>query len=230
MAEQLVSGGSLDALDSSAPYELPGAIGVVPPLGPRAAKRTLDIVVAGALLVALLPLLMVIALRIRGDSPGPVLFRQRRIGKNGEGFWILKFRTMVADAEALQQSLMTASTDRDWLKLGDDPRITHFGRVLRRTSLDELPQLINVLRGEMSLVGPRPLIPAETARIPAHLKVRDLVRPGLTGLWQVSGRTDLSFREMLELDAKYVRDWRLVTDLALLSHTLPAVFLGRGAN
>lgn len=196
----------------------------------RLAKRALDIVLAAAALLALVPLLALVALAVRLDSPGPVLFRQRRVGRGGRPFSLWKFRTMVADAEEREADLWELSRDAGWLDLDDDPRVTRVGRLLRRTSLDEVPQFVNVLRGQMSLVGPRPLIPSEHARVPAWARCRDDVPPGLTGLWQVSGRTLLSFEEMLRLDCRYVASWSLTRDLAVLLRTLPVVVTGRGAD
>jgi lipopolysaccharide/colanic/teichoic acid biosynthesis glycosyltransferase len=141
-----------------------------------------------------------------------------------------KFRTMVHDAERRRAALVALSRDPDWLHLDADPRITRVGRVLRRTSLDELPQLLNVLRGEMSLVGPRPLIPAEHDRMPAWARVRDAVRPGMTGLWQVNGRTTTTYLQMLSLDRDYVLSWSLGSDVRILMRTLPAVLSATGAN
>jgi lipopolysaccharide/colanic/teichoic acid biosynthesis glycosyltransferase len=193
-------------------------------------KRVLDVVLAAAALVLLIPLLVAIALAIRADSPGPVLFRQERVGRDGRRFWMWKFRTMVADAERLHAALCALSSDPNWLHIDGDPRITRVGRVLRRASLDELPQLVNVLRGHMSLVGPRPLIPDEHARMPEWAHARDGVPPGMTGLWQVSGRTSVGYEDMLRLDCRYVATWSLARDLVALVRTIPAVISGRGAD
>ena len=200
--------------------------------GSRAAKRALDVTVAAGLLVALAPALAVIALAIRLSSPGPVLFRQPRTGRSGELFELLKFRSMHADAEARKGELMLANAHADGLmfKIDRDPRITRVGRLLRKTSLDELPQLANVLAGQMSLVGPRPLIPQETANLDEdwHARRMDL-RPGITGLWQISGRSDVTFRDMVRLDYQYVAGWSVARDLEILLATMPAVVGGRGA-
>jgi lipopolysaccharide/colanic/teichoic acid biosynthesis glycosyltransferase len=201
-----------------------------PALFARLAKRALDIFGAGLALIALAPLMVVIAVAIRVDSRGPSLFHQVRIGREGRPFKMLKFRTMVADAEERRLGLVPLSRDPDWLLLDRDPRITRVGRVLRRTSLDELPQLLNVLRGRMSLVGPRPLIPAEHARVPDWARLRMDVAPGMTGLWQVSGRTTIPFVEMLALDCRYVATWSAWGDIALLIRTVPAVLSRRGAT
>ncbi len=196
----------------------------------RALKRSLDL--AGAVLGLLLmaPVLVAGAIAVRLDSPGPVLFRQRRVGRGGRPFTLLKFRTMIVDAERLAPGLRAESGDPDWLKLERDPRITRVGRLLRRTSIDELPQLWNVLRGEMSLVGPRPLIGSEDEQVVGWERTRLDLSPGVTGMWQVLGRTDIPFREMLRLDCLYVTNWSLWLDVKLIARTLPAVFGRRGAN
>jgi len=193
-------------------------------------KRILDVFGSALLLVMLAPLLAAIAAAIRLSSPGPVLFIQRRIGRDGRPFRLAKFRTMTRGAEALLDDLRAESRDPHWLLLDRDPRVTRAGRVLRAASLDELPQLWNVLRGDMSLVGPRPLIEREHRLIAGWASQRTRVRPGLTGLWQVGGRTNVSFEEMLTLDVCYVRDWSLRQDVVLLARTIPAVLTGRGAN
>jgi lipopolysaccharide/colanic/teichoic acid biosynthesis glycosyltransferase len=195
-----------------------------------AGKRAIDVV--GALLgvVLLAPLMLLVALAISARSPGAPLFRQRRAGRDGREFRMWKFRTMVVGAEALRPLFVGDSRDADWLDLERDPRITPVGRLLRRTSLDELPQLLNVLRGDMSLVGPRPLPLEEHARIPAWAAARTGVRPGLTGLWQVRGRTTLGFTEMLRLDCEYVRRASLTLDLIILARTVPAVLATKGAR
>ena len=159
-----------------------------------------------------------------------MLFRQRRIGRGGKPFTVLKFRTMVVDAEARTQELRAQSSDPDWLKLDHDPRITRVGRLLRTTSLDELPQLWNVLIGEMSLVGPRPLIGSEDELIAGWSRTRLDLAPGVTGMWQVLGRTDIPFRDMVSLDYLYVTNWSLWLDVKLIARTIPAVLIRRGAN
>ncbi len=196
----------------------------------RTIKRITDIVIAATLLVLFLPLLVLVAVLIKVESPGPVLFSQERVGKAGRRFRLLKLRTMVADAETRREGLLHLSTDPEWLRLADDPRVTRVGRRLRRFSIDELPQLWNVLRGDMSMVGPRPLIPAEDERVNGWGRGRlDLV-PGLTGYWQVMGRTEIPFEEMVKLDYLYVVNWSLWQDIRLILRTLPAVLRGRGAN
>jgi exopolysaccharide biosynthesis polyprenyl glycosylphosphotransferase len=196
----------------------------------RAGKRVLDLVGAGVLLLVSAPLLALVAVAIRLDTPGPALFWQRRVGRDGRPFWLVKFRTMVAGAERLTTTLQVQSSDPSWLLLERDPRITLVGRILRLSSIDELPQLWNVLRGDMSLVGPRPLIEREDRLITGSMRRRSSVRPGLTGQWQVLGRTNIPFDEMLELDYLYVTSWSVAADVRLLLRTLPAVVMRRGAN
>jgi lipopolysaccharide/colanic/teichoic acid biosynthesis glycosyltransferase len=196
----------------------------------RTLKRALDLVGAASGIVLLLPVMVGIALAVRLDSPGPVLFRQQRIGRSGRRFQLLKFRTMVPDADAMTERLMADSSDPHWLQLEHDPRITRVGRFLRSTSLDELPQLYNVLAGHMSLVGPRPLSVRDDARVGGWARGRLDITPGLTGLWQVLGRKSVPFEEMVKLDYVYVNSWSLWGDVKLLLQTLPAVIAGRGAR
>jgi lipopolysaccharide/colanic/teichoic acid biosynthesis glycosyltransferase len=196
----------------------------------RAGKRAIDLTGALLALVLLGWLMLLIALVIRLDSPGPALFRQSRIGRDGRRFHLVKFRTMVLGAEAMGEELRASSQDPHWLLLADDPRVTRLGFFLRRTSLDELPELWNVLRGQMSLVGPRPLSEEDHAWVPSWGQIRFDVPPGVTGLWQVEGRTQISFEDMVRLDCRYVRTWSLWGDLVLLARTIPAVFTARGAN
>jgi lipopolysaccharide/colanic/teichoic acid biosynthesis glycosyltransferase len=193
-------------------------------------KRTLDVSVAGSLILGLWPLLLLIAAAVRLSSPGPVLFVQTRIGLGGEPFRMLKFRSMYADAER-RRAEVAALSDREGLclKVRKDPRITPVGRVLRRLSLDELPQILNVLAGDMSLVGPRPALPEEVAAYPAHAHRRLAVLPGITGLWQVSGRADIGFDGMIDLDLDYAQRASLGLDLSILVRTVGAVAGGRGA-
>ncbi|MEP6463266.1 MAG: exopolysaccharide biosynthesis polyprenyl glycosylphosphotransferase, partial [Frankiaceae bacterium] len=197
----------------------------------RIIKGGFDRVVALAAVVVLAPILLGIALAIRTTSPGPALFRQRRVGRKSEQFTIYKFRTMRTDAEAALPGLAAANeqTDGVLFKMRKDPRITRLGAVLRRYSVDELPQLLNVLRGQMSLVGPRPPLPAEVAQYTDDVYRRLLVKPGLTGLWQVSGRSDLPWEEAVRLDLDYVENWSLPLDLAILWRTGAAVLASRGA-
>jgi exopolysaccharide biosynthesis polyprenyl glycosylphosphotransferase len=194
----------------------------------RILKRALDLAGATVGLVLLAPLLGLIAAAIRLESGGPVLFRQRRMGCGEDEFSIFKFRTMVVDAEARKAALAHlnkhAAGDARMFKIEDDPRVTRVGRVLRRFSLDELPQLINVLNGTMSLVGPRPLILDEHRHIDRWARKRLTLKPGITGLWQVLGRDDIPFSDMVQLDYIYVTTWSLRTDLKLLFQTLPTLF------
>ncbi len=195
-----------------------------------ALKRAIDIVVSTIALVALSPLMAFIALAIKLDSRGPILFRQSRIGKHGEPFVMYKFRSMVEGAEEMLPELMERNEATGPLfKIKDDPRRTHVGNILRRTSLDELPQLYNVLRGEMSLVGPRPALPQEAAAYQEWHKKRLEVVPGITGLWQISGRSDLTFEDMILLDIYYAENWSLWLDLSILLRTIPKVLMGEGA-
>jgi exopolysaccharide biosynthesis polyprenyl glycosylphosphotransferase len=196
----------------------------------RAAKRAMDFVGAAVLLLATAPMLLATAIAVRLDSGGPILFTQERVGRRGQRFRLIKFRTMVADAEEQREALLASSMDVRWLHLADDPRITRVGRILRHTSLDELPQLWNVVRGEMSLVGPRPLIPSEDANLMGWARSRLDLTPGMSGLWQVHGRTSIPFEEMIKLDYLYVTNWSLWGDIRLVLKTLPAVFTRRGVN
>ena len=208
-------------------------LGINPPMlsrSSRSMKRALDIAGSAILLLICAPVLAVIALAIKLDSRGPVFFRQRRIGKGGRPLMLLKFRTMCEDAEQRVDELRKFSKDPDWLHLEDDPRLTRIGRLLRLASLDEIPQIWNVLRGEMSLVGPRPLVESEDRRIDGWARSRLQLTPGITGLWQVLGRTTIPFEEMVKLDYLYVTNWSLWTDVRLMLRTLPAVAKRRGAN
>jgi exopolysaccharide biosynthesis polyprenyl glycosylphosphotransferase len=194
------------------------------------AKRSFDVALSGTALVATLPLLLLTALAIRLDSSGPVLFRQRRVGKDGQTFSVLKFRTMVADAEARIVDLRAHNeVDGPLFKMRNDPRVTRLGRLLRKLSIDEVPQLWNVLRGEMSLVGPRPALPSEVESWHADLHGRLRVKPGITGMWQVSGRSNSSFEDYVRLDLYYVDNWSLATDLGIVLRTIPTVMFSRGA-
>jgi exopolysaccharide biosynthesis polyprenyl glycosylphosphotransferase len=193
-------------------------------------KRVFDVVVASVALAALSPALAMVALLVRLQDGGPVLFRQARVGRGGTAFDMLKFRSMTLDAEErLEQLRDLNESDGVLFKIKEDPRITRVGVFLRRYSIDELPQLINVLRGEMSLVGPRPPLPSEVDQYADHVHRRLLVRPGLTGLWQVSGRSSLSWDESVRLDLFYVDNWSLFTDLLILARTARAVLGKSGA-
>lgn len=196
-------------------------------------KRMFDVVGAGILLVALAPTMLAIAFLVRMDG-GPALFRHSRLGARGRSFGCLKFRTMHIDAEVRLRDLLEhdplarAEWERDF-KLRNDPRVTRLGRFLRRTSLDELPQLLNVLRGEMSLVGPRPIVRAEVARYGSAMHEYIRCRPGITGLWQVSGRNDVDYQTRVELDCRYARTWQLWRDLSILMRTVGVVLRRSGA-
>lgn len=197
----------------------------------RIAKRTFDVALATTAMALTAPILGVAAVAIRLDTPGPVLFRQVRVGRNGRPFQVLKLRTMVADAEARRAELLEANeADGPLFKMRDDPRITRVGRILRRSSIDELPQLWNVVRGEMSLVGPRPALPHETEAWDPLLTHRLRVTPGITGMWQVNGRSESSFEDYTRLDLYYVDNWSLLIDLAILAKTVPVVLFRRGAQ
>jgi lipopolysaccharide/colanic/teichoic acid biosynthesis glycosyltransferase len=207
--------------------------------GSAFARRALDITVASVALVLLSPLLLAIAIAIRLDSPGSPLYRQRRVGLDGGEFLVNKFRSMRTDADVARhreyvRELITCTPGEEALqeglyKLVVDPRITRVGRFLRRWSLDELPQLWNVLRGEMSIVGPRPVIPYEVSCYPAWYHARFEVKPGLTGLWQVSGRNEKTYEEMVALDIEYARRRTLRMDLAIMARTVWVVATHRGA-
>jgi exopolysaccharide biosynthesis polyprenyl glycosylphosphotransferase len=194
-----------------------------------AAKRTLDVLGSSLLLLLTAPIMIVATIAIRIEDGGNAVFRQTRVGKGGFPFTIYKFRTMVLDAEDLQLDL-TNDHEGPVFKMEGDPRITWVGNLLRKTSMDELPQLFNILRGQMSLVGPRPLPVHEVEAAPASFLDRQAVKPGLTGRWQVSGRADTGFAELDELDRWYVDNWSLGQDFQILARTVPAVLLARGAR
>jgi exopolysaccharide biosynthesis polyprenyl glycosylphosphotransferase len=208
----------------------------LPPLrlsrGARILKRAIDVCGSGIGLIMLAPLALPVAIAIKLDSPGPVFFRQLRVGRAGKTFHIFKLRTMATDADARRAELRHLNRhglrDDRMFKIEDDPRVTRIGRILRRYSLDELPQLINVLRGEMSLVGPRPLVADEAAHVRDWAQKRLDLTPGITGLWQVLGRSAIPFDEMVRLDYSYVTTWSVWRDIKLLLRTIPAV--ARGAN
>jgi len=196
-------------------------------------KRAIDVIGSAVGLVVLSPVFACVAVRIRLDSQGPVLFRQERVGREGRRFKILKFRTMTFDAEQHREELLERSiyADRRLFKIPNDPRVTRLGRWLRRTSLDELPQLVNVLWGEMSLVGPRPPLPSEVELYEAHHYARFDVKPGITGPWQVSGRNDVTdFEKVVALESEYIRNWSLGRDLIIAARTIPEVLRMRGAH
>ena len=193
-------------------------------------KMLLDRVLALSITFFFLPLMVAVAIAIKLENPGPVFFRQTRIGAQGRPFGMVKFRSMVTNAEALLADLAEESDGNGILfKMKDDPRVTKVGKFIRRFSIDELPQLINVVRGEMSLIGPRPPLPSEVAEYESDAVRRLHVRPGMTGLWQVSGRSDLSWEESLRLDLWYVDNWTPILDLQILVRTFKAVLRGSGA-
>lgn len=200
----------------------------------RIMKRIFDIVMTltGGLLI--LPFLLVVALLIYLDSPGPVLFSHKRVGADGSFFGCLKFRTMVTNAQSVLKDYLeeNPAAKEEWekdFKLKSDPRITKLGHFLRRTSLDELPQLLNVLKGDMSLVGPRPIVKEEIGRYEEYISDYYLVRPGITGYWQVNGRNDVSYQERVEMDSWYVRNWSLWLDMVLLMKTMKVIYTKKGA-
>ncbi|QKJ20290.1 sugar transferase [Microbacterium hominis] len=196
----------------------------------HAVKRLFDVSLVSVALLLLAPVFAAIALAVRLDSPGPVIFRQERVGAHGSRFTMLKFRSMVTDAEARLADLQAQSDGNGVLfKMKDDPRVTRVGAFLRAYSLDELPQLWNVLRGDMSLVGPRPPLPAEVEQYEAHVSRRLLTRPGITGLWQVNGRSNLSWEESVRLDLYYVENWSITGDIIVLAKTVKAVVRSDGA-
>ncbi len=197
----------------------------------RVLKRMFDLVISGVALIVSLPAWLAIAIAIKLDSPGPILFRQQRVGEGGKLFTMYKFRTMFTGAEQMERKLVESALalGPEHFKTPTDPRITRVGRVLRRTSLDELPQLWNVLRGEMSLVGPRPPLPHEVEQYQEWHKQRLQAPPGMTGLWQVSGRSRMSFEEQVLLDIYYIENWSPWLDFKILVRTIPQVLLGEGA-
>jgi exopolysaccharide biosynthesis polyprenyl glycosylphosphotransferase len=193
-------------------------------------KRAVDIVLAAAGLVVLAPFMLAIALAIKLTSPGPVIFRQVRCGLNGRRFLFYKFRSMCQNAEELKASLAHLSTRQTAFKIPDDPRLTPIGRFLRRFSIDEWPQLWNVLRGDMSLVGPRPAVPNEVEQYQRWQRRRLRMRPGLTCLWAISGRDAVDFDTWMKMDMQYIDNWSLALDWKILLRTIPRVLTGRGAN
>ena len=202
--------------------------------GSQRIKRTVDVCLASLLTLAALPFALLIAAAIVLETRGPVFFCHTRIGKGGRRFRLWKFRSMVVDADAVLKKHLAENPSNvfEWLqsrKLKNDPRVTRVGRLLRRSSLDELPQLWNVLRGDMSMVGPRPIIEEETAKYGAVFPLYLQVLPGLTGLWQVSGRNDTSYRKRTELDSWYIHHWTIRMDFVVLLKTVRAVICGTGA-
>ncbi len=204
-----------------------GRVGFPPGYG-RTIKRAMDVVIAGSMLVLLSPVLLMVAVLVRSRMGGDILFSQPRVGRDGKTFACHKFRTMVDNGQAILDAHFARFPDakREWdetRKLKDDPRVTPLGRILRKSSLDELPQLYNVLTGDMSCVGPRPIVPVELEKYGANKADYLSVRPGLTGAWQISGRSQLSYAERVRLDADYVRNWSLKRDIVILLKTIPAV-------
>jgi exopolysaccharide biosynthesis polyprenyl glycosylphosphotransferase len=225
-----------DGLAWNAPVEFIGQFPTIPlhqrefPRGAFLMKRVLDVFLSSLALLVLSPFMLVIALLIRMDSPGPVFYRAARIGRKGRTFTCLKFRTMVANADMLKEDL-EHKNERDGIlfKMSNDPRITKVGAWLRKYSLDELPQFFNVLRGDMSLVGPRPPLASEVEKYDlAHLRRLDVL-PGITGLWQVEARQDPSFDSYISLDTAYVENWNLLLDLRILARTVGVVLAGTGS-
>jgi exopolysaccharide biosynthesis polyprenyl glycosylphosphotransferase len=198
--------------------------------GVHAIKRGMDVVLS---LLALVPIALIapfVAIAIKLDSRGPVLFHQLRVGRDGRQFWMLKFRTMVADAEMRRGELLAEDEGAGPLfKVKSDPRVTRVGAVLRRFSIDELPQFFNVLRGDMSIVGPRPPLPAEVTSYDGTVSRRLYIKPGITGLWQISGRSDLSWDDSVRLDLRYVENWSIATDLMIMWRTAHVMIAPKGA-
>ena len=196
----------------------------------RVVKGAFDRAAAALALLALLPLLAVLMVAVRLDSPGPAIFRQERVGRDDRRFMLWKLRTMVVDAEARRREIEQQNeVDGPLFKIRDDPRVTRIGKFLRRYSLDELPQLVNVVLGHMSLVGPRPPLPSEVEGYDGDVRRRLAVKPGITGLWQVSGRSDLSWEDAVRLDLRYVENWSLMLDITILWRTVRAVLVSEGA-
>jgi lipopolysaccharide/colanic/teichoic acid biosynthesis glycosyltransferase len=211
------------ALALPAPFPIAGRLELV-------LKRVLDVFLSALLLVLVAPVVLAAMALIRLTSPGPALFVQRRCGHLGREFEMFKLRTMVKGADSLQDQLASGQADRCFLKVKGDARVTPLGRILRRYSIDELPQLVNVLNGDMSLIGPRPLLPCDVRSFPRDRHARRFeMRPGMTGLWQVSGRNDVSDEERMRLDLDYVERWSLVLDLEIVLRTPLAVVSARGA-
>ncbi len=234
--ELFVAPGLIDVLPARAALTGPGTMSLVHVRAPelsgfrRVVKDACERAAALLMLLLLAPLLALVVIVIRLDSPGPALFRQLRLGRHGRPFTMLKLRTMSVDAERRLGGLRDLNaSDGVLFKLPQDPRVTRVGRILRRYSIDELPQLVNVVRGQMALVGPRPPLPTEAIRYEADVERRFAVKPGVTGLWQVSGRSDLTWEDSVRLDLRYVDNWSLVLDLKILARTARAVLRHSGA-
>lgn len=199
-----------------------------------ATKRAMDLLITVPVVIFGSPLMILIYALLKILDPGPALFTQLRVGKDGRTFTVYKFRTMRTDAQARLDQLLTndpkaAAEWAEFQKLKNDPRVTFFGRLLRKSSLDELPQLLNIVRGEMSVIGPRPVTSAEIHRYASEYAYYIAVRPGVLGLWQVSGRNRLTYPERIKLDVKYVKEWSIWLDFAILLRAVPVVLFGRGA-
>lgn len=196
----------------------------------RAIKRISDVVLSALALIVLSPLFLITAIAIKLDSEGPVFYSQLRVGKGGKTFKMYKFRSMCVDAEKQLDKLKDLNEkDGPVFKIANDPRVTKVGRIIRKRSIDELPQLINIIKGDMSIVGPRPPLPNEVEQYTTYQMQRLSVKPGLTCYWQISGRSDISFDEWVELDCKYIRESSVWTDIKIILKTVPAVLFGRGA-
>jgi exopolysaccharide production protein ExoY len=200
-----------------------------------AGKRIFDILSSSIMFISLFPLIFIVAMLVTHADPGPVIFRHTRVGYDGRRFQCLKFRSMVINSDEILRRLLDSDPEvmQEWertQKLTKDPRITPLGKFLRQSSLDELPQLINVIRGEMSLVGPRPVMPSELKRYGERLDLYLKARPGITGIWQVSGRSNCCYDERIKMDADYVRNWRFSKDFVILLRTLIAVFARTGSS
>ncbi|CDZ25065.1 capsular polysaccharide biosynthsis protein [[Clostridium] cellulosi] len=196
----------------------------------RAVKRFFDVVLSVLALVVLSPLFLITAIAIKLDSEGEVFYSQLRVGKDGKLFKMYKFRSMCVDADKQLDKLKDLNEkDGPVFKIANDPRVTRVGRIIRKRSIDELPQLINIIKGDMSIVGPRPPLPNEVAQYTPYQMQRLSVKPGLTCYWQISGRSDISFDEWVELDCKYIRESSVWTDIKIILKTIPAVLTGRGA-
>ncbi|CUO42516.1 sugar transferase [Clostridium disporicum] len=194
-------------------------------------KRVIDIIAAVIGLIVLSPILLIVAILIKIDSKGPILFKQQRVGKDGNEFGMYKFRSMVINAEELKDSLEDKNEmSGPMFKMKNDPRITRVGKFIRKTSIDELPQLINVIKGEMSLVGPRPSLPKEVAQFKPWMKERLTVKPGLTCYWQVSGRNNIPFEEWMKMDIKYIKERSLWVDIKLIFRTFFVLFGDKDAS
>ena len=212
------------------PSLTPDAALLIAPRWKLGVKRLVDVLVATLALLVLAPLLLATAMAVKLSSPGRVLFGQRRVGRGGQEFYFYKFRSMGANAEAERDNLLDLDeTSGPIFKIREDPRLTPVGRFIRRASIDELPQLWNVLRGEMCLVGPRPPIPAEVDDYSDWEFQRLAVKPGITCIWQVSGRSELDFQTWVRMDIEYIEEWSLWFDIRLLAKTIPAVLSGKGA-